>query len=202
MRGVMLAMLDRLDEAWATALPAAERMREFGYTTTAVWLGEIADIAGDYETAARYLRDGCHALEEAGNIAVLSSYAPYLGRVLYRLGRYEEVEPLAQKGRELGDPDDVLTQVEWRETQALVHSARGEHADAQRLAHEAVEFSLRGDALMRQGDAFFDLAEVLEVAGHRQEAVSALQEALERYERKEAIPPAARASASLPLKRR
>jgi tetratricopeptide (TPR) repeat protein len=199
MRGVMLAMLDRLDEAWATALPAAERMREFGYATVGVWLGEIAEIAGDDELAARHLLDGCDAMEKAGNIAVLSSYAPHLGRVLHRLGRYEEVEPLAQKGRELGDPDDILTQVEWRETQALVHSARGEHADAARLAREAVEFSMRGDAVMRQGDAFSDLADVLEAGGRRQEAIGALHDALERYERKEAIPLARRARERLAL---
>jgi tetratricopeptide (TPR) repeat protein len=42
--------------------------------------------------------------------------------------------------------------------------------------------------LRRQGDAYCDLAEVLEAAGRREEAITVLQEALDRYERKEIVP--------------
>ena len=59
LRGLLLAMLDRIEEAWAVALPADERLRELGYTTGGEWLGEIALITGDYEAAAGYLRDAC-----------------------------------------------------------------------------------------------------------------------------------------------
>ena len=38
--------------------------------------------------------------------------------------------------------------------------------------------------LDRQGDAYADLAEVLVLAGRADEAVTALEQALERYERK------------------
>lgn len=41
---------------------------------------------------------------------------------------------------------------------------------------------------MQQGNALFDLAEVLEAAGRRDEAAAALREALDRYERKPIIP--------------
>jgi tetratricopeptide (TPR) repeat protein len=192
LRGLLLAMLDRIEEAWAVALPADERLRELGYATGGEWLGEIAFVTGDYHAAAEYLRDACGALEAIGNLGELSTYAPMLGGVLCRLGDYDEAELLAQRGRELGDPEDVMTQRLWRQTQALVCSARGEHADAERLAREAVAWAGRSDSPVSQGQALDDLAEVLEAAGRRDEAVAAWQEALDRYERKPIIPVARR----------
>jgi tetratricopeptide (TPR) repeat protein len=115
-----------------------------------------------------------------------------LGRVLGALGRPDEAEALAHKGRELGDPDDVWTQALWRQTLALVHSARGQHAEAVRLAEEAVEWFSRTDSLLRQGDAQCDLAHVLGAAGRRDEAIEAWRDALDRYERKEIVPLVAR----------
>jgi hypothetical protein len=44
-----------------------------------------------------------------------------------------------------------------------------------------------------QGDALCDLAEVLAAAGRTKEAVAALEQALERYERKKNLAMAARA---------
>jgi hypothetical protein len=192
LRAVLLAMLDRIDEAWAVALPAGQRLRELAYATNGAWLAEIAILAGDYEAAASHLRDACDALEAIGNIGELSSYAPMLGRVLCALGRYDEAELLAQRGRELGHPADSMTQQTWRQTQALVHSARGQHVAAERLAREAVDFSLETDSPLRQGEALYDLAEVLEAAGRRDEATATLREALDCYERKPIIPLARR----------
>ena len=192
LRAVLLAMLDRIDEAWAVALPAGERLRELAYATRGAWLAEIAILAGDYEAAAFHLRDACDELEAIGNIGELSSYAPMLGRVLCALGRYDEAELLAQSGRELGHDEDSMTQQTWRQTQALVHSARGQHVEAERLAREAVDFSLRTDSPLRQGEALSDLGNVLEAAGRRDEATAALREALDCYGRKPIVPLARR----------
>jgi tetratricopeptide (TPR) repeat protein len=191
-RGVLLAMLDRIDEAWEIALPAYARMQEFGWEFAATWLAEIADIAGDAATAAEYMRRACEAYEAGGNTPVLSTYAPMLGRFLCALGRFEEAEPLAAKGRDLGAPEDVLTQAFWRSTEALLQSHRGEHADAERLAREAVEWMGRSDSPYNQGYCLSILGEVLEAAGRLEEAVAAWQEALDRYERKQVIPCARR----------
>ena len=84
----------------------------------------IATLAGDHETAAQHLRRYCDELEEYGNRGYLSSYAPQLGRQLCALGQYDEAERLAQLGRELGAPDDAITQMLWRQVQALVHAHR------------------------------------------------------------------------------
>jgi class 3 adenylate cyclase/tetratricopeptide (TPR) repeat protein len=192
LRGFMLAMLGRVDEGWAIAVPANERLRELGLQMGSPWLGELALIGGDLPTAADYLRDACDDLEKRGAISQLSTYTALLGRVLCALGHTEEAEEMARKGRELGDPEDVWTQALWRQAQALVHSARREHEDAIRLAREAVDWFSRTDSLLRQGDAQCDLAEVLEAAGRRDEAARAWREALDRYERKQVVPLAAR----------
>jgi tetratricopeptide (TPR) repeat protein len=192
LRAVLLAMLGEIETAWAVAVPADRQARELGINSGSTWLSEIALIAGDQEAAAEYLRTTCEELEQVGANAQLSTYAPQLGRVLCTLGRPDEAEPLADKGRELGDPDDVWTQAVWRQARALVHSARGQHVEAIQLAEEAVAWWSRTDSLLRQGDAHCDLAQVLEAAGRRDEAIAAWHAALHRYERKEVIPLASR----------
>jgi tetratricopeptide (TPR) repeat protein len=197
-RAMLIAMLDRLDEAKELAAATDERLREFGFRAGAAQqLGRIAIIAGDQETAAKQLRRFCIELEAMDYRATLSTYAPLLGRVLSGLGRHDEAEPLAAQGRDLGDPDDAWTQGYWRLAQALVRSARGRHAEAERLAREAVEIADQTDSLWIQGDAYCDLARVLEARGRRNDAIAALHAALDRYERKQIIPLARRTRALL-----
>jgi class 3 adenylate cyclase/tetratricopeptide (TPR) repeat protein len=192
-RAWLLAMLDRHDEARELAGGAEQQLREFGSPDGATyWNAAIAHLAGDQETAVTQERAFCAYLEACGRVAELSTYAPLLGRFLCALGRHDEAEPLAERGSELGDPDDVTTQAAWRQTKALVCSARGQHGEAQQLAHEAVAWADRTDNIQHQGDALWDLAEVLEAAGRRDEAIAAWHEALDRYERKGIIPLARR----------
>jgi len=65
-----------------------------------------------------------------------------------------------------------------------VLARRGEHADAERLAREAVAICDETDMLDAQGDVYADLAEVLSLADKTDEAAAALEQALERYQRK------------------
>jgi hypothetical protein len=51
-----------------------------------------------------------------------------------------------------------------------------------------VTYVLETDSPQLQGDAYVDLAEVLEAAGRREAATAAWHEALDRYERKGVIP--------------
>ena len=60
----------------------------------------------------------------------------------------------------------------WRQTQALVCAGRGQYAEAERLAREAVAGCEQGDSLAFQGDAWCDLAEVLASAGRDGEAAA------------------------------
>ena len=188
LRGVLLAMLGRIDEGRALAIPAAERSRELGIHGGEIWIAEIELIAEDWRAADGYLRGGCEEMEERGSTAQLSTYLALRGRLRCLLGDRDEAEGLAQKGRELCDPDDVWTQALWRQAQALVHSARGEHDEAVRLVGDALGWWSRTDSLPRQGEAECDRARVLEAAGRRDEAIGAWREALDRYERKGIVP--------------
>ncbi len=67
-------------------------------------------------------------------------------------------------------------------------SHRGSHADAERFAHEAVEYTHRSDGLWIRGDALSDLAHVLEAGGQPGEAIVALRGALAVYEQKGIVP--------------
>jgi class 3 adenylate cyclase/tetratricopeptide (TPR) repeat protein len=192
-RALLLAMLGRTEEAWAVALPAEEHARELGNSFEANWMGEVALMLGDVSAACAYLETAYRAVEEMGSSGSLSYVAGRLGLTLCLLGRYDEAETFAEKARQLADPQDVGTQVDWRRVQALVHSARGQHIKAIELAHEAVEWESRSDSLGALGDALYGLGEVLEAAGQHDEAVAAWLRSLDCYERKEIVPLARRA---------
>jgi tetratricopeptide (TPR) repeat protein len=183
-RAYLLALLGRFDEAWSGARELSDRLHELRGPGHEAWLAWIARLEGDEELAASYFRAFCDSLQEVGLSAALCTFAPELARSLCALGRHDEAEPLAHLGRELANERDTSSQALWRLALALVHSARGEHAEATRLAREGVAVLDQTDALNEQGDAFVDLAEVLSAAGHDEEARAALEQALDRYERK------------------
>jgi class 3 adenylate cyclase/tetratricopeptide (TPR) repeat protein len=183
-RAYLLALLGRFDEAWAIARDQTERLRELRGSGHEAWSAWIARLEGDEEGAARYFRAFCDSMEEQGQTGALSSFLAEQGRSLCVLGRPEEAEPLARRARELANEEDVWSQAIWRMVEALVLVSRGRHEEAERLAREAVAIVEPTDSLSEQGQAFADLAEVLAAAGHAHEARAALEQALDRYERK------------------
>ncbi len=185
-RSNLLAMLGRFDEARAESAAASERMRDLG-RNEAEWAWQLAytsTLAGDHQEAADSMGLFCAWLTARGDLALLSTYAPMLGRSLCALGRYEEAEPLARRGRELSAEDDITSQALWRQVQAQVLGHSGELAEAERLARDAVAILEQTDALNAQAGAVADLAEVLQMAGKQAEAVAALDAALDLFERK------------------
>ena len=183
-RAYLLALLGRFDEAWTVAREQAERLHELRGEGHESWLAWIARLEGDEERAAHFFRIFCESLEEHGQSAALSAFAPELARSLCALGRYDEAEPFAQVGRELANEQDLWSQALWRLALARIHSSRGDHVEAERLAREAVAVLESTDTLSEQGDGLFDLAQVLAAAGRTEEVRPALEQALDRYERK------------------
>jgi tetratricopeptide (TPR) repeat protein len=191
-RAWLLAMLDRFDEAVPLAQESNERLRELdGRRIGEIRLAEIARMAGDHQAAAGHLQTLCAWLEEREQYGLLGTYVCLLGRELCALGRFDEAEALARRGRELAADDNIDSGL-WRQVQARVLAHRGEHSEAERLAREAVARVEESDNLPWQGDAWCELAEVLEAAGRRDAAIDAWREALDRYERKGIIPLARR----------
>jgi class 3 adenylate cyclase/tetratricopeptide (TPR) repeat protein len=189
-RAICLAMLDRTAEAQTLGAAAAERFRE--QVGRSPWFWELDEFAGNYAAAAEQLRDFCDYLTEQERPTTLSNYLSMRGRMLCAVGRYDEAEQLAAQGHKLGAEDDPVAQSFWRRVAALVVAHREEHVEAERLAREALSYSQQTDSPRFQGDAYYDLAEVLQTAGHRDEAAAAWHEALDRYERKGIVPLARR----------
>jgi class 3 adenylate cyclase/tetratricopeptide (TPR) repeat protein len=191
-RSWCLAMLGRFAEAFPLADESYARFREQSRNWIGDWaVAEVASLAGDHESARGHLEEVCRLLETSGQPGFLASYAPRLGIELCALGRHEEAEETARLGRQLGVAHDNWTQALWRQVQARVDANCGEHVEAERPAREAVVVVEHSDSLGWHGDALSCLAEVLEAAGRRDEAVAAWGEALDRYERKQVIPLAA-----------
>jgi len=65
-----------------------------------------------------------------------------------------------------------------------IRARRGQPADAEALAREAVARAEKTDLLNTQGDTLADLAEVFLFAGRRTEAAEALERAADVFERK------------------
>ena len=192
-RAQMFAMDDRLEDARTLAAAAIETFRERGDLGPYISpVAEIEMLAANYESAEEHLQVAYDFYSTHGLPAFAASAAAMRARALCWLGRYSEAEQLAKKGRDLAHASDAFTQACWRQAAALVHTARGDLDGAERVAREAVVFTQKTDSPGFQGDAFYDLAEVLAAADRRAAAVAALNDALECYEQKGNIPLARR----------
>jgi class 3 adenylate cyclase len=188
-RAHALAMLGRFDEARAILAAVRAELAELGGgigLATALCMSsvDVELLAGNPAAAAELGEGGCKLLDELGEQSMLSTGAGGLAQALYALDRLDEAEDWAGRAAELGASDDALTQILWRQVRAKVLARRGEDAEAERLAREAVAVCEETDMLDAQGDAYADLAEVLLLAGKTGEAAAALARASERYERK------------------
>jgi len=189
-RAEATAMLGHFDEARAAFVELRSELAERGQVrvislVTAEVSVDVELRAGNPSAAVQFGEAGCRSLEETGDRAVLSTMAGKLAQALYALGRIDEAETWAARGAELGASDDAITQMLWRQVRAKVLASRGESAEAERLAREAVSIGAgSGQMLVAAGDAYADLGEVLSVAGNTVEAVEAYKRALSLYERK------------------
>jgi tetratricopeptide (TPR) repeat protein len=196
-RAGALAMLGQFDEAREIL---AEMRGELAERGGGVLLANITAFesvwvelwAGDPGAAADFGAEGFRLHEQLGEEGFLSLAAGNLGQALYALDRLDEAGTWADRAAGLGSSDDAMKEMLWREVRAKVLVRRGEHADAERLAREAVAIGEATDILNGQGDANADLAEVLLLSGRREEAGEALAQAFLRYERKGNVVMAAR----------
>jgi predicted ATPase len=193
LRAQMFAMDDRLEDARTLAAAAIETFRERGDLGPYISpIAEIEMLAGNYESAEEHLQVAYDYYSTHGLPAFAALAAAMRARALCWLGRYSEAEQRANEGRDLAHASDALAQACWRQAAALVRAERGDLDEAERLAREAVVLTQKTDSPGFQGDAFYDLAEVLAAADACAAAVAALNDALKCYERKGIIPLARR----------
>ena len=146
--------------------------------------GDIEVLAGDLDAAERELRVGYDALERMGEKGYLSGVAGFLGGVLYTQGRYDDAEHYAEICRHGSITEDVWLHVMHLSIRAKVLARRGEHAEAEALAREAVAVSEKTDGLDIRAAASLDLAEVLQLGGRAGEAVDPVEAAIALYAQK------------------
>jgi tetratricopeptide (TPR) repeat protein len=183
-------MLGRFDEARAILAEERAQLAERGGGVLLANITAFESVwielwAGDPAAAAEFGAEGCRLHKELGEQSFLQEAAANLAQALYALDRLDEADALASRAAEFGASDDVWNELLWRRVLAKVLARRGEHAEAERLAREAVAVCEETDMLDAQGDAYADLAEVLLLGGSADEAAAALEQALERYKRKE-----------------
>jgi class 3 adenylate cyclase len=188
-RAGALGMLGRFDEARAILAEsrAESADRGGGVLLANLTAFESVDLelwAGDPAAAATFGAEGFRLHEALGEDTFLSSAAGSQARALYALDRLDEADAWAGRAAELGVIDDALTGMLWRRIRAKVCARRGEHAEAERLAREAVAICDATEMLDAQADVYLDVAEVRGLGGRSEAAAGALQQALARYERK------------------
>jgi tetratricopeptide (TPR) repeat protein len=200
-RGRYRAMEGDLEEARRLIALAAEEADAIGLSFAVAAheeeLGYVELHGGDPAAAERAFRRHYEILDDLGDEAHKSTLAANLALALCALARFEEAMAYASIARDVAAEDDVVSQAIGRSAQALVVSSRGEHAEAERLAREAVRMYADAGSEAPQfiGDAWMDLAEVLRSAGRRAEAAEAAREALVLFERKGDRPTSASARA-------
>ena len=146
--------------------------------------GPIEMLAGDPEAAERELRRDLDALERMGERNYISTTAALLAEAVYRQDRIEEAEALAHMSREIAADDDVVTQVVWRCVAGKVLARNGRTRQGTETCREAVLLAEATDDLSTHADARADLAEILDLAGHRPAAQDELRRAVALYEAK------------------
>jgi class 3 adenylate cyclase len=188
-RAGTLAMLGRFDEARAILVAERAELAERGGGVLLANITAFESVwvelwAGDPTAAVEFGSEGWRLYLELGEQGNLPAAAGTLAQALYALDRLDEAEAWAGRAAERGTSDDAWKEMLWRQVKAKVLARRGEHAEAERLAGEAVAICDETDLLDAQGDVYADLAEVLILTGKPTEAASALEQALERYNRK------------------
>jgi len=191
-RAVFRGMQGAFDEARTIFDQVAETAETLGlHFMVAAHQEERGDLelrAGRPEAAERAFRVNYEDLDRSRDEGHKSTAAGNLARALCSLGRFDEAEGYARIAREAAAQDDLISQVLGRCAQAKVLAARGDLAQAEALAREAVELFSQAESPNSQGDAWMDLAEVLRVTGKLAEAADAAREALGYYERKGNVP--------------
>ncbi|MGZ4360492.1 MAG: ATP-binding protein, partial [Gaiellaceae bacterium] len=190
LRAWAVAMLGRFDEARALLAEPAERGARTGLASQ-INIG-VELLAGDPAAAVAIGEENCRLLDELGQGSALAVIGGFLARAYYELGRLEEADAWAGRVAAVAARDRVFAQMLWRQVRAKVCARRGQHAEAERLAREAVAIADTTEMLNWQADVYADFAEVLSLAGRAQEAADALEQALARYERKENLVMASR----------
>jgi class 3 adenylate cyclase/tetratricopeptide (TPR) repeat protein len=153
----------------------------------------LEKLAGDHVAHEREARIGYEILEHVGDVGHLSSAAPDLGDAVYRQGRYQEALEIAEFSRSITIAGDVDAEVRGLDLLARAKARLGSVEEAEPLAAEAVRLAAATDYLELHAYALMGQAEVHMLAGKKVDALAAVRDAIELFERKGNVVERARA---------
>ena len=172
-------------------------VQELGLRVTAASAAEtygiVEMLAGDPAAAERELARGYRLLERIGETQNFPDLAAKLADALYVQGRDGRALELSKVSEDATAPDDRSAGVQWRAVRAKLLARRGQVAEAEAMAREAVVLADKTDFTVLRADAFMDLAEVLRTAERETESTRFVALALELYEQKGNVVAAGRA---------
>ncbi|HET7571644.1 MAG TPA: BTAD domain-containing putative transcriptional regulator [Gaiellaceae bacterium] len=162
---------------------SAELGQRVNAAGSAIDAGIVELLAGEHAAAEALLREGYDELATVGETAYFSTVAGLLAEAIAAQGRLDEARAVAAAAREAASADDVVSQVEWRTTEARALAAAGDAAAAEALGREGAARADETDFLLLRAEAWAAVADVTGDAGARAHAVELL-------ERKGLAPPA------------
>jgi tetratricopeptide (TPR) repeat protein len=202
---VLVAMQGDIDEARALHDESDDIIDELGVgwlSANRVFTRTLLELlAGAPVRAEQAARAGLEAFEAMHNRNQGSTAAALLGLALVEQGRDDEALEYADLAAAWAASDDTESQTRQLAVRARVLARRGALAAGEAAARAAVAQSKASDDLSQCGDAFVNLAFVLERAGRADEAADALREALTLYQRKGNVVAAAQARALIESER-
>jgi tetratricopeptide (TPR) repeat protein len=200
-RGSLLGMLGRFDEARAMFADADTLYDELGTPRAKVSTGQVVAetlrLEGRLDDAERILREMNASYEAMGETGFNSTVCSLLSEVLCDQGRFDDAEAFASRSRELSAEDDFASQSGWRIAQARVLADRGRVDEGVATVDEAIAIAGRTDYLDWQARCHEARGLVLEAGGRRGDARIAYERALELVERKGIVVAASRVRARL-----
>jgi DNA-binding SARP family transcriptional activator/tetratricopeptide (TPR) repeat protein len=183
------AMRGRFEAARTLAQEARTAHEQLGWSVSMrmVWAPVAADVealSGDYDAAARLLREACEELERMEQRSALATRAAQLAAVLYLVGQFEDAGRWSDVSEKNAATDDASAQVPWRAVRGKLLAREGKFQEGEALVRDAVRLAEATDALNDRAGVLLDLAEVLRREGRDLEALRHVEQARALYEQK------------------
>jgi tetratricopeptide (TPR) repeat protein len=181
----LLAMTGRFDEAHAALAAAEERRAEIGSEQSLGYVAQCAAVAGlegDWAATEAAARLACELSEAQTQVSNFQLFSCERAAALIELERFDEAARCLERAEDLAPSDEREPRVKSRALWARLLAKRGETAEAERLAREAVALAEATDMPNLRGEARLALAAVLVRAGKNPRPE--LEQALADYERK------------------
>jgi tetratricopeptide (TPR) repeat protein len=182
------AMEGRFEEARAAVSRAKAIAEELGNRRTLATvysrLGGVELFANDLIAAERNLRASCDIFGELGQWGYYVTPGWLLASVLCDLDRDEEAARVLDVVDRYTVPEDLEPEIGRRAARAKLLARRGELAEAEAKALEAVAKAAATEFTENHAQSLVILSEVLRRAGRNPEAKEALEQALQIYRAK------------------